>query len=155
MKIRILLAYLILPALAMNSCSSAEEKSDEAYENAKLSKEYTDDSLVMETEEKLVPLLATKPMKVVVVDPLTNYMKEVEKELKLNERMILDLRKMNNPSSKENKRISSLEKDNLELQTRIVEYRLKASEDLEKFKLEMKTDMIELSEELQTFPTTK
>ena len=69
------------------SCHSVEEKTDSAYEEAKVSKEFTDDSLDMETEAELVPLLKTKPMKV-VVDPWTNYSTEIEKEIKANEKAI-------------------------------------------------------------------
>ncbi len=133
------------------SCHSVEEETDSAFEEAKESKEFTDDSLDMETEAELVPLLKTKPMKVVVVDPWTNYSKEIEMEIKANEKMINDLRNASGSDVKEFKKIAALEKTNLEFQTRMSDYKIEADADLEKFKSELMVDMVELNLKLKDF----
>lgn len=141
--------FFLLFSLLIFSCQSTEEKTDHAFENAKLSKEFTDDSLDMETEAELAPLLATKPMKVVVVDPWINYSKEIEKEIKANEKMIADLRIASGSNEKEFKKIASLEKSNQELQRKVLEYKQNLDADMEKFKSEMKSEMIGLEEDIK------
>lgn len=131
------------------SCHSIEEKTDSAYEDAKESKEFTDDSLDMETEAELVPLLKTKPMKVVVVDPWTNYSKEIEKEIKANEKIIADLRISSGSNAKEFKKIAGLEKSNQELQSKLIEYKQMLDADMEKFKSDMRSDLIELEQDFK------
>lgn len=141
--------FFLLFSILIFSCQSTEKKTDHAFEDAKLSKKFTDDSLDMETEAELVPLLATKPMKAVVVDSWINYSREIEKEIKANEKMIADLRTASGTNAKEFKKIASLEKINQELQSNLIEYKQKFEADLEKFKSEMKSDMIELEEDLE------
>jgi hypothetical protein len=135
--------------LFLISCHSFEEKTDTAFEEAKVSKEFTDDSLDMETEADLVPLLKTKPIKVVVIDPWTNYAKEIEKEIRTNEKSIADLRAASGSNAKEFKKIASLEKSNQELQSNLIEYKQIFESNMEKFKSQMRLDLTELEQDLK------
>jgi hypothetical protein len=140
--------FFLLFSLFIFSCQSTEEKTDHAFEDAKLSKEFTDDSLDMETEAELVPLLATKPMKVVVVDSWINYSKEIEKEIKANESRIAELRTSSSSNVKTFKRIASLESINLNLNKRMIDYDMEAKADLERFKSKLKADMLVLNADI-------
>lgn len=146
---------IALSTILFISCESKEIKSDEAYEIAKESKVFTDDSLGADS----LPVLNTKAesnikTKLVIIDSWEKYEKEIDLEIKLNEKIISDLRLLGGSSVKTFKKISLLEKTNLDLQKRLIEYHKKCNSDLEKFKLEMAFDLNKLKDELNSISVT-
>lgn len=129
------------------ACSSVEDERDTAFEEAQISREYTDDSLDMETEAELVPLLHTKPKKV-DADPWTTFSTEIEKEIKANEKTIADLRLVSGTNVKLFKKIAALEKNNQEFHNRLLNFNHEKEATIEKFKADLKTDMIKLKDDL-------
>ncbi len=131
------------------SCQSLEEKSDGAYEEAKVSKEFSDDSLEMDVEKDRALSTEVKTDKVVVVDSWVKYATAMEKEIKAFEKSIDKLRNVSSSGQKNAKKLTSLESSKQDLQKRLLEYKLEMESNLEKFKAELKVDMIELDEELK------
>ncbi len=128
-------------------CSSVEDERDTAFEEAQISKEFTDDSLDMETEAELVPLLHTKPKKV-DADSWTTFSDEIEKEIKINEKTIADLRLVSGTNVKLFKKITALEKNNKEFHNRLLNFNHEKDATIEKFKSDLKKDMTKLTDDL-------
>lgn len=131
------------------SCQSVEEKSDGAYEEAKESKEFSDDSLEMDVEGEIERSNGVKTDKVMVVDSWVKYASGIEKEIKAFEKSIAGLRSYISGDSKNAKKLTALENNKQDLQKRLLEYRLEAEADLEKFKAEIKSELTGMDEELK------
>lgn len=143
---------VLLIATSIFSCQSVEEKSDGAYEEAKESKVFTDDSLEMESEME-TPII-TKENKVIVINPWVKYATDIEKEIKICEKKMAQLRVESGTNEKTIKRITALENEYHDLQKRMMDFNKETEANFEKFKSELKTDLIELDSDLNELSTS-
>ena len=91
----------------------------------------------------------SQKIKYVNVDECSKFKLELEKKIVVNEKLIKELKNIPNSNSKFFKKVTSLEKDNIYLRSKIDKYEEEVKANWKKFQLEINQNVSDINSELQ------
>lgn len=119
------------------SCQSHEQKADSAFEILKHEKEFSHDSLLIQSELDLQATTTEVVHKAVIMSEWELFKNNFEKKTNANDQKIHQLSKLNGVSDRTQKRINNLKQENNDLRKSLNEYREAEKVRWETFKTEM------------------
>ena len=132
----------------ITSCTSHEQKGDEAFDQfRKLKNTNIDSNQIFRDQIKEIRQEELRKHYASLED-WTKYQNEIEKKIGLNENKIQSVKANPLLNAKSLRRISSLEKDNNNLKKKLAEYRDDMKSRLQSFKTSMNRNVIEIDKEL-------
>jgi hypothetical protein len=145
--IRIIITAYIL--ILLTSCGSHSQKADEAFNRVKKEKMLTPDSNLIQNALRQEP--ASKPIvkKKEVQDEWTRYKLETEKKIHENENIIREIRTFPKSNSYLLRKVAGLEKENINLSSKLDEFNVEMKMKLENFKALMNHDVYEIGIKLK------
>ena len=130
-----------LSIMALVSCESHEQKADEAFESFKEEKMNSKDSIIIYKD--------TASKKSENTDEWSKFKIETEKKIASNEKMIRDIRNIQNASASLLKKIAGIEKENNDFKRQMDEYKEDIKVKWENFKGTMNHDVDKIGIELK------
>lgn len=140
---------ICLALLTLASCESHEQKADEAFNHFKEEKTVSNDSnlndLVIKEEIKKIAIVKKNEN----LDDWTKFKMKMEKKMFMNENLIKQIKDMPDQSSKFYRKVTSLEKDNINLNKKMDKYKEEMKANFDKFQLDINQNIDEINNELK------
>lgn len=140
---------LLLSILILSSCQSTEKKLDDAFDMVKKEKIDSGSSTIVIKNVVEEPKQSVQIIKNTNEDEWKLFKLEMEKKIKLNETLIIGLKKATDSNSKTQRKIISLEKENDNLRRQMDDYHEAIKVEWENFKTKLDHQANQIAIELK------
>jgi hypothetical protein len=147
------IATKFLPILILFSCESHEQKADDAFESYKTKKIESIDTVYIHKEISDESIKKKSVIKNDNIDEYSKFKVELEKKIIINETLIKKIKNEPTSKSKNYKKASSLEKENIELRNQLIKYKDELKLNWDKFQLEIDQKVKNINDELKNLST--